>query len=100
MLPPATAQVLQNQGHVTEDDEGRRKNGALVEGHDQLVPLKLPYLVRDGLHLEERVAKRTDKLEYAELTNDCATQKTTHKCVFDLQGHSGQNETCNHLYIC
>ena len=41
---------------MTEDDEGWRKDWALMEGHDELVALKLPNLVGDGLHLEERVA--------------------------------------------
>lgn len=27
-----------------------------MEGHDQLIPLELPHLVGDGLHLKEGVA--------------------------------------------
>lgn len=55
VLAPAAAQMLENHGDMTEDDEGRRKDRPLVEGHDQLIALELPNLVGDGLHLEERV---------------------------------------------
>ena len=37
-------------------DERGGQDGPVVEGHDQLVPLELPHLVGDGLHLEEGVA--------------------------------------------
>lgn len=56
LLAPAATQMLEDHGYMTEDDEGRRKDRALVEGHDQLIALKLPNLVGDGLYLEERVA--------------------------------------------
>lgn len=56
MLAPAAAQVLEDHRDVTEDDEGRGKDRPLVKGHDQLVPLELPHLIGDGLHLEERIA--------------------------------------------
>ena len=59
MLTPATTQVLEDHRYVTEDDEGWRKDWALMEGHDELVALKLPNLVGDGLHLEERVTVMT-----------------------------------------
>lgn len=59
MLPPATAEMLEKHGHVTEDDEGRRKNRALVKCHDQLIALKFPHLVGDGLHLKKRIAEET-----------------------------------------
>lgn len=39
-----------------DDDEGGGQDGAVVEGHDQLIPLELPHLVGDGLYLEEGVA--------------------------------------------
>lgn len=59
MLAPATTQVLEDHGYVTEDDEGWGKDWALVKGHDQLVTLELPNLVGDGLHLEECIAIMT-----------------------------------------
>lgn len=58
VLAPAAAQMLENHGYMTEDDEGRRKDWSLMEGHDKLIPLKLPNLVGDGLHLEERITMR------------------------------------------
>lgn len=39
-----------------ENDEGRRQDGPVVEGHNQLIALELPHLVGDGLHLKEGVA--------------------------------------------
>lgn len=56
LSPAGAAQPLQGDVDVGEDDEGRRQDGAVVEGHDQLVPLELPHLVGDGLHLKEGVA--------------------------------------------
>ena len=41
---------------MAEDDEGGGQDGPVVEGHDQLVSLKLPHLVGDGLHLHKGVA--------------------------------------------
>lgn len=60
--PPsaAAAQPLQDDVDVGEDDEGGRQDGAVVEGHDQLIPLELPHLVGDGLHLEECITTMTD----------------------------------------
>lgn len=55
MLAPATAQVLEDHGYVTEDDEWWRKDWPFMKGHNELVALELPDLVGDGLHLEERV---------------------------------------------
>ena len=52
----ATAEPLQHDVDVREDDERRGQDGPVVEGHDQLVPLELPHLVGDGLHLKEGVA--------------------------------------------
>lgn len=40
---------------MTEDDEGWRKDWALMKGHNELVSLKLPNLVGDGLHLKKRI---------------------------------------------
>lgn len=59
VLPPATAEMFEDHSYVAEDDEWRRKNRTFMEGHDQLVPLELPYLVGDGLHFEKRVAVTT-----------------------------------------
>lgn len=56
VLAPATTQMFEDHGDVTEDDEGRRQDWPLMEGHNELVALELPDLVGDGLHLEERVA--------------------------------------------
>ena len=53
MLAPAAAQVLEDHGNVTEDDEWWRKDRPLMEGHNELVALELPNLVGDGLHFEE-----------------------------------------------
>lgn len=61
VLAPAAAQMLENHGYMTEDDEGRRKDWSLMEGHDKLIPLKLPNLVGDGLHLEERITMSQNK---------------------------------------
>lgn len=62
VLSPAAAQVLQDHGHVTEDDEGWREDRSLVKGHDQLVALELPDLVRYGLHLKECVTEERNDL--------------------------------------
>lgn len=63
--PPsaAAAQSLEDDVDVGEDDEGRREDGTVVEGHDQLVPLELPHLVGDGLHLKEGVAVDEKRVE-------------------------------------
>ncbi len=58
MFPPATAKVFEDHSYVTENDERRRKDRTFMEGHDQLVPLELPHLVRDGLHFKECVTVR------------------------------------------
>jgi len=58
MLPPATAEVFEDHSYVAKDDERRRKDRTLMEGHDQLVPLELPHLVGDGLHFKECVTVR------------------------------------------
>lgn len=60
LLAPATTQVLEDHSYVTEDDEGWRKDWTFMEGHNELVPLELPNLVGDGLHLEECIAMMTD----------------------------------------
>ena len=57
----AAAEPLQQDVDVREDDERGRQDGPVVEGHDQLVPLELPHLVGDGLHLEEGVAVRVNR---------------------------------------
>lgn len=57
MLAPAAAQMLEDHSYVTEDDEGWRKDWAFVKGHYELITLKLPHLVRNGLHLKECVTK-------------------------------------------
>lgn len=56
--PPSAvaAQPLYDDVDVGEDDERRGQDGAVVEGHDQLISLELPHLVRDGLHLEKGIA--------------------------------------------
>ena len=58
LWPPSAmaAQPLQDNVDVGDDDEGWRKDGTVVEGHDQLIALELPNLVGNGLHLEEGVA--------------------------------------------
>lgn len=60
MLAPATTQMLEDHGYVTENDEGWRKDWAFMEGHDELVTLELPNLVGDGLHLEECITMMMD----------------------------------------
>lgn len=59
MLAPAAAQMFENHGDMTEDDEGWRKDWPLMEGHDKLIALKFPNLVGDGLHLEECITMMT-----------------------------------------
>lgn len=59
VLAPAAAQMLENHGDMTEDDEGWRKDWSLMERHNKLIALKLPNLVGNGLHLEERITMRT-----------------------------------------
>lgn len=44
-----------------KDDEGWGQDGPVMEGHDQLVTLELPHLVRDRLDLEEGVAARWEE---------------------------------------
>ncbi len=63
LWPPsaAAAQPLQDDVDVGEDDERGGQDGTVVEGHDQLIPLELPHLVGDGLHLEECVAVERKK---------------------------------------
>lgn len=41
---------------MAEDDERWRENGTVMESHDQLISLKLPHLVGNGLDFEEGVA--------------------------------------------
>lgn len=61
-MPPATAaDALEDDVDVTEDDQRGRKDRTVMEGHDQLVPLELPHLVGDGLHLKERVAVERER---------------------------------------
>lgn len=60
MLAPATTQMLEDHGYVTEDDEGWREDWALMKGHNELVALELPNLVGDGLHLEECITMMMD----------------------------------------
>lgn len=52
--------MLEDHSYVTEDDEGWRKNWALMERHNELVTLELPNLVGDGLHLEECITVMMD----------------------------------------
>lgn len=63
--PPlaAAAQPPQDDVDVGEDDEGRRQDRTVVEGHDQLIPLELPHLVGDRLDLEEGVAVDEKRVE-------------------------------------
>lgn len=58
LLPPSAvaAQPFQEDVDVGEDNEGGWQDGTVVEGHNQLIPLKLPHLIGDGLHLKESVA--------------------------------------------
>lgn len=60
MLPPPAAHMLEDHGHVTEDDERWGQNRPLVESHDELVPLKFPYLVGYRLDLKKCIAE-TDR---------------------------------------
>lgn len=53
----AAAEPLKDDVDVWKDDEWRGQDGTVVKRHDELVTLELPYLVRDGLHLKECVAK-------------------------------------------
>lgn len=57
MLPPSAAHMLEYHGHVTEDDERWRQNWSLMESHDELVPLKFPYLVGYRLDLKKCIAE-------------------------------------------
>lgn len=41
---------------VAEDDERWRQDRAVMERHDQLIPLELPHLVGNGLDFKESVA--------------------------------------------
>lgn len=75
MLAPTAAQMLENHGNMTEDDEGRRKNWSLMEGHDKLIALKLPDLVGDGLHLEERITMRRDITKRCSINRNRPEQK-------------------------
>lgn len=48
---------------MRKDNQGRRQDGTVVKGHDQLIALELPHLVGDGLHLKEGVAVDWKKLQ-------------------------------------
>lgn len=61
VLTPATAQVLQDHGYVTEDNEWWREHWPFMKGHDELVSLELPNLIGDGLHFKEGVTTMTYK---------------------------------------
>ena len=50
--------------HVAENDERWREDGAVVERHDELISLELPYLVGDGFDFEEGVAVRKERLSH------------------------------------
>lgn len=84
VLAPAAAQMLEYHGYMTEDDEGRRKDRSLMEGHDQLIALELPNLVGDGLHLEERITVRTV------ITKRCSVnrRKPEHKEIIKLSSEA------------
>lgn len=57
LLPGAAAkEPAEEDVEVAEDDKRRGQDGPVVEGHDQLIALKLPHLVGNGLDLEEGVA--------------------------------------------
>ena len=56
-LPGTPAkQSVEEDVEVAEDDEGRRQDRTVVERHDQLISLKLPHLVGNGLDFKESVA--------------------------------------------
>lgn len=58
LSPPRapSEQPVEEDVEVAEDDERRRQDGSVVERHDELVPLELPHLVRDGFDFKESVA--------------------------------------------
>ena len=55
---------------MAEQDEGRRQDGLLMVGHDEVVALVLPHQVGDGLHLQVDVAagRRTHRDVLGRLT--------------------------------
>lgn len=48
---------------MAEDDERGRQNGTVVKGHDQLISLKLPHLVGNGLDFKKSVAVMEKKFK-------------------------------------
>lgn len=54
---------------MAEDDERWRQHGSIMEGHDQLIPLKLPHLVGYGLNLKEGVALRKKQIKIDSYVN-------------------------------
>lgn len=65
LRPPsaAAAQPPQDDVDVGEDDERWRQDGTVVKGHDQLIPLELPHLIGNRLHLKERVTVESKRRE-------------------------------------
>lgn len=56
LLNTVSKHPVEEDVEVTEDDERRRKDRTVVKGHDQLISLELPHLVRNRLDFEEGVA--------------------------------------------
>ena len=79
LLGTSSEQPVEDDVEVAEDDEWRRQDGPVMEGHDQLISLKLPHLVGDGLHLHESVAvgiKRSEVSQHKQGINVCLSYIT------------------------
>lgn len=83
--------MLENHGDMTEDDEGWRKNWSLMEGHDKLIALKLPNLVGNGLHLEERITMRTVRTKWYSINRNKECVKKEEKR--DLSSEATRKKT-------
>lgn len=61
MLPPSAAEVLEYHSHMAENDQRWWENRSFMKCHDQLISLKLPYLVGYGFDFKKCIARRQEK---------------------------------------
>lgn len=61
MLLPSAAEVLKYHRHMAENDQRWWENRSFMERHDELVPLKLPNLIRYRFDFEKCVARRQEE---------------------------------------
>lgn len=87
VFPPSATHMLEYHRHVAEDDERWGQNWPLVESHDELVPLKFPYLVGYRLYLKKCIAE----------TDQRVTQQKINHYFFEIPApsiHAAHPSTC------